>query len=97
MVLAAARELARGAERRGVTPHHILPTMEEPEVFPEVAAAVADASVRLGVARRRLSHDEYLSRARALMGRPARLVRALGRSRLIPPMPGARTRRRRSG
>ncbi len=87
IVLEAARELARHAKDRGLSPHHLLPTMEESEVFPHVAAAVADASVRLGIARRPLSHDEYLERARALMGRPGRLVHALARARLTPPMP----------
>ncbi len=87
IVLAAARELARGAERRGLGPHHLLPTMEEPEVFPHVAAAVADAAVRAGIARRPRSHDEFLERARTLMARPPRLVRALARARLTAPMP----------
>ncbi|HTP54438.1 MAG TPA: NADP-dependent malic enzyme [Thermoplasmata archaeon] len=96
IVLAAARELARGAERRGLSAHHILPTMEEPEVFPEVAAAVGDAAVRLGIARHRLSHDEFLERARTLMGRSARLVRALARSGLTSPMPRAPSSRRRA-
>jgi malate dehydrogenase (oxaloacetate-decarboxylating) len=95
VVLAAARELARGAERRGLSAQHILPTMEEPEVFPEVAAAVGDATVRLGLARHRLSHDEFLERARELMGRSARIVRALARAGLTSPMPrGAVPRRR---
>jgi len=96
IVLAAARELARGAELKGVGPHHILPTMEEAEVFPSVAAAVADAAVAAGVARRRRSHDEFLERARTLMARPARLVRALGRSHLTAPMPRGPVGRRRS-
>ncbi len=87
IVLAAAKELARGAERKGVTAQHILPTMEETEVFPAVAAAVADMAVALGIARRRLSHDEFLERARQLMARPARLVRSLARSHLTAPMP----------
>ncbi len=87
IVVAAAKELARGAERRGLNAHHILPTMEESDVFPEVAAAVADASVRLGVARRRLSHDEFLGHARTLMARPGRLVRTLARAHLTAPMP----------
>ncbi len=90
IVIAAARELARRAVERGLSPTHILPTMEETEVFPHVAAAVADASVELGIARRRLSHDEFLERAHVLMGRPALLVRALARAGLTPPMPKAR-------
>jgi malate dehydrogenase (oxaloacetate-decarboxylating) len=96
VVLAAARELARGAERKGVGPNHILPTMEEAEVFPHVAAAVADAAVALGVARRRLSHDEFLERARTLMARPGRLVRTLTRAGLTSPMPRGPVGHRRS-
>ncbi len=96
IVLAAARELARGAERKGLSPHHILPTMEEAEVFPHVAAAVASQAVALGIARRRHSHDEFLERARQLMARPARLVQALARARLTEPMPRAPAKPRRS-
>jgi malate dehydrogenase (oxaloacetate-decarboxylating) len=95
IVLVAARELARGAARKGLTPHHLLPTMEESEVFPEVAAAVGDAAVRLGIARRPLTHEEFLARATERMGRPARLVRALARARLTPPMPPGTGREKR--
>jgi malate dehydrogenase (oxaloacetate-decarboxylating) len=91
IVLAAARELARHAADRGLSVEHLLPTMQETEVFPHVAAAVADAAVRQGIARRRLSHDEYLHRAVTQMARARLLVRALQRSRLIPPMPPAHT------
>jgi len=87
IVLAAARELARHAEDRGLSTTHLLPTMEETEVFPYVAAAVADAAVAKGIARLRLTHDEYLEGARTRMGRSARLVRALVRSHLTAPMP----------
>jgi malate dehydrogenase (oxaloacetate-decarboxylating) len=96
VVLVAARELARGATRKGLTAQHLLPTMEESEVFPEVAAAVGDAAVRLGIARTRRSHDDFLERARVLMRRPARLVRALERARLTPPMPRKGTPGRRN-
>ena len=96
VVLAAAKELARGAERKGLSADHLLPTMEEREVFPQIAAAVGDTAVRLGIARERLSHDEFLERARVLMGRPTRLVRALARAHLTPPMPSPHTELRRN-
>ncbi len=96
VVLAAARELARGAGRLGLTAQHLLPTMEETEVFPHVAAAAADACVRAGIARKRRTHDEFLERARTLMGRPARLVAALHRSHLTAPMPRGPTRGRKA-
>jgi len=89
IVLAAARELARHAADRGLSREHLLPTMQETEVFPHVAAAVAMAAVREGIARRRLSHEEFLAGAITQMGRSRRLVRALQRSHLIPPMPRA--------
>ncbi len=96
VVLAAARELARHAADAGLTPEHLLPTMEEADVFPHIAAAVADESVRLGLARSKHSHDEFLALARSRMGRPAALARALARAGLIPPMPPERVRRKRS-
>jgi malate dehydrogenase (oxaloacetate-decarboxylating) len=87
MVIAAARELASQTSRAGVRPDHILPTMEEREVFPFVAAAVAAKAVELGLARHPLSHAEYLEHARTRMERPHRLVAALREAHLTRPMP----------
>ncbi|MCI4340892.1 MAG: NADP-dependent malic enzyme [Thermoplasmata archaeon] len=87
IVLAAAQELARHAADQGLTPEHLLPTMEEREVFPFVAAAVATEAVRLGIARRKLSHEEFLERARTRMARPAALAKALSDAGLIRSMP----------
>ena len=97
IVLAAAQELARRAQDHGLSASHLLPTMEELDVFPHVAAAVGDAAVTLGIAGRRRSHAEFLERARAVMGRSARLVRALARARLTPPLPSARVLREGTG
>jgi len=90
IVIAAAQQLARHAQDKGLSPSHLLPTMEEVEVFPHLAAAVGDTAVSLGIAGRRRTHDEFLERARAIMGRSARLVRALARAHLTPAMPSAR-------
>ena len=87
IVLSAARELAAHAEDKGLTPTHILPTMEEVEVFPHVAAAVATTAVTLGIARTRKTRAEFLARAQQRMRRSARLVRTLLDSGLIAPMP----------
>jgi malate dehydrogenase (oxaloacetate-decarboxylating) len=94
IVLAAARELARHAADEGLSPTHLLPTMEEIGVFPHVAAAAAEAAVAKGLARVRRTHDEFLEMARTRMGRSAKLVRALLRARLTPPMPRLVGRRR---
>lgn len=87
IVLAAARELAQRARNVGLTADHLLPTMAETDVFPHVAAAVADECVRLGIARVRHTHEEFLHHARTMMARPAQLVHELSRAGLTPPMP----------
>ena len=87
IVLAAARELAARAKDRGLTAQHILPTMDELEVFPHIAAAVGDESVRLGIARRKHSHEEFFEMARQRMDRPGRLARAMAQAGLTAPMP----------
>jgi malate dehydrogenase (oxaloacetate-decarboxylating) len=87
IVLVAARELAARAKLKGLTPDHLLPTMDEADVFPHVAAAVATEAVRLGIAGHRRTHDEFLERARELMARPARLVRELAAAGMTRPMP----------
>jgi malate dehydrogenase (oxaloacetate-decarboxylating) len=63
MIVEAARELARFAEERGINDQYIIPTMEEWEVFPRVAAAIADSGVREGLARTKMTKEEFLSRA----------------------------------
>lgn len=50
MCIAAAVELARVAEEKGLSPDHILPTMEEVDIFPREAAAVAMKAIEQGVA-----------------------------------------------
>jgi malate dehydrogenase (oxaloacetate-decarboxylating) len=87
IVLAAAKELAHHAQGPGFGPGRILPTMDDRDIFPYVAAAVADTAVAIGVARHRLSHDEFLTRARERMRRAGQLAIALRDAGLVPPMP----------
>lgn len=51
MALAAANELARFAEERGIHEDDIVPRMNEWEVFPRVAVATAVKAQDLGLAR----------------------------------------------
>lgn len=87
VVIAAAQELARHAKDRGLTVDHILPTMEETEFSPHVAAAVAEEAVRLGIAGRPRTRAEFYHAARETMSRPPKLARELARSGLTRPMP----------
>lgn len=51
MCIAAAEELANMAADKGLTPDYIVPTMDEVDVFPREAAAVAMMAIKQGVAR----------------------------------------------
>lgn len=63
MCLAAANALADMAVERGLDEDHILPSMEEWDVFPREAAAVAVQATEQGLARRPTTHDEEYHRA----------------------------------
>ena len=58
MAIAAAYSLANYAEKRGIDPENIIPTMDEADVFPCEAADVAMQAVKDGVARRDITYDE---------------------------------------
>jgi malate dehydrogenase (oxaloacetate-decarboxylating) len=67
MCIAAAQELARFAEERGMHERDILPRMEEWEVFPREAVACALKSIEQGVARVKPSRQELYQRASAII------------------------------
>ena len=51
MCIAAARELAKVAEDKGIHEEYIIPNMDEWEVFPREAVAVGSKAIEQGVAR----------------------------------------------
>jgi len=51
MCIAAARELAKVAEDKGINEDYIIPNMDEWEVFPREAVAVGSKAIEQGVAR----------------------------------------------
>ncbi len=67
MCIAAAQELAKFAEERGMHDEDILPRMEEWEVFPREAVACALKSIDQGVARVKPSKKELYERASAII------------------------------
>jgi malate dehydrogenase (oxaloacetate-decarboxylating) len=58
MCIAAASELARCAEDKGIHEEHIVPTMDEWEVFPREAAAVGLKAIEQGLARTKRTGQE---------------------------------------
>lgn len=58
MCIAAAYELAKVAEDKGITEEYIIPSMDEWEVFPREAVAVGSKAIEQGVARIDIPADE---------------------------------------
>jgi malate dehydrogenase (oxaloacetate-decarboxylating) len=87
MAIAAAEELALCAEERGITEDNILPTMDEWEVFPREAVAVALKAQEQGVARLNLSRDELYSMAETKICQARDMVQFMMEKEIIPPVP----------
>jgi len=63
MAIAAAHSLADMQQKRGLDPEHIMPTMDDVEVFPREAADVAAQAILDGVARHGMSPGEVFQKA----------------------------------
>ena len=87
MAIAAAQEIARFAEERGIDEDHVMPTMDEWELFPREAVAVALKAQEQGVARLDLPQDELFRRAEARIQHARDMTEYLMEKGLIPPMP----------
>ncbi len=87
MAIAAAQELAFCAEEQGLDEEHIVPTMDDWEVFPREAAAVGVRAQQQGVARLNLSRDELFAKAKDIIQQAQEMTRFLMEKEFIPPVP----------
>jgi len=87
MCLAAASELAKLAEERGLSEKQIVPTMDDWEVFPREATAVAEKAIEQGVASLKRSRDEIYANARSIIKRSREQAKYLMRSGFIQQFP----------
>ena len=87
MAVAAAQEIAQFAEERGIDEDNIMPTMDERELFPREAVAVALKAQEQGVARLELSRDELYSMAETKIRQSRDMVQVLMKEGIIPPAP----------
>jgi malate dehydrogenase (oxaloacetate-decarboxylating) len=85
MCLAAAIELAKCAEDKGLREDYLLPTMDEWEVFPREAVAVAKKAMEQGVARLRIGERELFRMAEEKIRRARDEVGLLMKSGIIKP------------
>ena len=63
MCIAAAEELAKCAEDKGLSEEYIIPTMDEWEVYPREAAAVGMKAIEQGVAGIKITKKELFDKA----------------------------------
>lgn len=87
MCLAAAYELAKVAEDKGLREDYIIPLMEEWEVFPREAVAVALKAIEQGVARVKRTKDELMRMAEEKIRSAREQVHLLMKEGYIPPPP----------
>lgn len=88
MAIAAAYSMANTAERRGISPDHIVPLMSEWEVFPAEARDVAMQAIADGVARTPMTAKEVFKKAEKDIKESREIVNHLMESGYIkkPPM-----------
>ncbi len=84
MCLAAAEALASMAEEKGLSPEYILPNMDEWEVFPREAAAVATKAVEEGIAQKPLTYEEEHEKAEKIIRRSRELTACMMAEGFIP-------------
>ncbi len=84
MCIAAALELAKCAEDKGLREDYILPTMSEWEVFPREAVAVALKAIEQKVARITLTKDQLLTKATTIIKKAQEETRLMMEKGLIP-------------
>ncbi|MBI4277423.1 MAG: NADP-dependent malic enzyme, partial [Armatimonadetes bacterium] len=76
MLVAAAEELGRCAQEKGIHEEYVMPMMSEWEAYPRAAAAVGVKAIEQGVARISLPRDQLLEQATTMI-RQAREVTQL--------------------
>jgi malate dehydrogenase (oxaloacetate-decarboxylating) len=87
MAIAAARSLAGYAERRGISPDNIVPSMTEPELFSHEAADVGTQAIKDGVAQVTLNREEIFRKTGADIEAGRKAHELMIRHNLIPSLP----------
>jgi len=87
MCLSAAQELAHCAEEKGIHEEYIVPTMDEWEIFPREAVAVAIKAQEQGVARLQATPEELQATASRIIKGARDQLQLLMEHGAIPPLP----------
>jgi malate dehydrogenase (oxaloacetate-decarboxylating) len=87
MCIAAAVELAKTAEDKNMDEDHLLPTMDDWEVYPREAAAVGMKAIEQGVARIKMTKKELLDKASDMIMRARKQTQSMMKQGFIKKPP----------
>ena len=87
MAIAAALEIARVAEERGLTGESIVPSMDDWEIYPRGAVAAALKAQEQGITLLRKTREELYAEATAVIRRAREMAGVLMKEGLIAPVP----------
>ncbi|MBS4016134.1 MAG: NADP-dependent malic enzyme [Candidatus Latescibacteria bacterium] len=87
MCIAAAVELAKVAEDRGLREDYLIPTMDDWEVFPREAVAVGMKAIEQGVARITMTKEQLYKKASSIIKNARNMSKALMKQGFIPKPP----------
>jgi len=89
MCIAAALELAKVAEDRGLREDYIVPNMDDWEVFPREATAVGMKAIEQGVARIKMTREELLKKSTATIKQAREMTQWMMKEGLIAAPPAS--------
>ncbi len=84
MAIAAAYAVANFAEKKGLSPDYIMPTMDETEVFAHEAADVAMQAIKDGVARLEMTREEVYNKTLEDVKETRAIIDMLMKENFIP-------------
>ena len=83
MTVEASMAVAKYQQRKGLDEFHILPTMDDTDVFVEEAVAVGLKAIEQGVARKILTEDELRTKAKNTISRTQKIAEILMKKGII--------------
>jgi malate dehydrogenase (oxaloacetate-decarboxylating) len=83
MCITAATELASCIADNEIRPDKILPTMDDWEIFPKVAAALGIKAIKEKVAGKKLSYDNIFNDAKSIIKRSRAITKTMMKSGYI--------------
>lgn len=66
--IVAAEELAKFAQEKGLKKEYIIPNMEEREIYPRIASAVAEDAVKRGLSDMKENREYFYKKAKKVIG-----------------------------